>query len=478
MSSLSKIVPFIGFLLFSNIISCKNDEVPEVETIEDEITADSNIIENEIPESNIKDPLTITPDGSENYLNFDSEYIFNQESLHTFDLVLSEENLNLLNADPTAEEYVQGMLVFENDTVSPVGIRYKGSIGAFVGCVDGPNWFEPSGSKICTKLSMKIKINWEGRSEKFYGQKKLQFHSMNNDDSQMHERAGYWLFRQMGVPAPRAVHARLNINGIYTGIYALVEQIDSRFIKENFDDDEGNLYKEIWPLSSAGMPYPVDDYVNALKTNENDHPNVDLIRDFGQKIAMADEENLQEIISAHMNTNEIVSYAVVDRLIRNDDGAFHWYCDDGVCSNHNYYWYEEPSTAQLHLIPWDLDNAFENILSNTNPVTPIADQWGGSRNDCEPFGYGPWALSQKSAACDKLTRGWAKYTETYETLKIQFINGPFSVAQIDQQIETWVTQITEAHQEANNLYEDAESEESWVNEINLFKAQLKKARQH
>jgi len=478
MSSLSKIVPFIGFLLFSNIISCKNDEVPEVETIEDEITADSNIIENEIPESNIKDPLTITPDGSENYLNFDSEYIFNQESLHTFDLVLSEENLNLLNADPTAEEYVQGMLVFENDTVSPVGIRYKGSIGAFVGCVDGPNWFEPSGSKICTKLSMKIKINWEGRSEKFYGQKKLQFHSMNNDDSQMHERAGYWLFRQMGVPAPRAVHARLKINGIYTGIYALVEQIDSRFIKENFDDDEGNLYKEIWPLSSAGMPYPVDDYVNALKTNENDHPNVDLIRDFGQKIAMADEENLQEIISAHMNTNEIVSYAVVDRLIRNDDGAFHWYCDDGVCTNHNYYWYEEPSTAQLHLIPWDLDNAFENILSNTNPVTPIADQWGGSRNDCEPFGYGPWALSQKSAACDKLTRGWAKYTETYETLKIQFINGPFSVAQIDQQIETWVTQITEAHQEANNLYEDAESEESWVNEINLFKAQLKKARQH
>ena len=478
MSSLSKIVPFIGFLLFSNIISCKNDEVPEVETIEDEITADSNIIENEIPESNIKDPLTITPDGSENYLNFDSEYIFNQESLHTFDLVLSEENLNLLNADPTAEEYVQGMLIFENDTLSPVGIRYKGSIGAFVGCVDGPNWFEPSGSKICTKLSMKIKINWEGRSEKFYGQKKLQFHSMNNDDSQMHERAGYWLFRQMGVPAPRAVHARLNINGIYTGIYALVEQIDSRFIKENFDDDEGNLYKEIWPLSSAGMPYPVDDYVNALKTNENDHPNVDLIRDFGQKIAMADEENLQEIISAHMNTNEIVSYAVVDRLIRNDDGAFHWYCDDGVCTNHNYYWYEEPSTAQLHLIPWDLDNAFENILSNTNPVTPIADQWGGSRNDCEPFGYGPWALSQKSAACDKLTRGWAKYTETYETLKIQFINGPFSVAQIDQQIETWVTQITEAHQEANNLYEDAESEESWVNEINLFKAQLKKARQH
>ena len=462
----------------STIISCKNDEVPEVETIEDEITADSNILENGVPESDINNPLTITPDGSENYLNFDAEYIFDQESLHTFDLVLSEENLNLLNADPTAEEYVQGMLIFENDTLSPVGIRYKGSIGAFVGCVDGPNWFEPSGAKICTKLSMKIKINWEGRSEKFYGLKKLQFHSMNGDDSQMHDRAGYWLFRQMGVPAPRAVHARLNINGTYTGVYALVEQIDSRFVKENFDEGEGNLYKEIWPLNSEGTPYPVDHYLEALKTNENDNPSVELIRDFGQKIADASDEELQAIIATHMNINQIISYAVVDRLIRNDDGAFHWSCDDGVCTNHNYYWYEEPATQQLHLIPWDLDNAFENILFNANPVTPIADQWGSSRNNCQPFGYGPWGLPQKSANCDKLTRGWAKYTETYETLKTQFINGPLSVAQIDQQINLWVTQISEAHAEASILYEDVENEENWLNEISLFKAQLNKARQN
>ena len=82
-----------------SIISCKNDELPKVEAIEDEITADSNILENGVPESDINNPLTITPDGSENYLNFDAEYIFDQESLHTFDLVLSEENLNLLNAD-------------------------------------------------------------------------------------------------------------------------------------------------------------------------------------------------------------------------------------------------------------------------------------------------------------------------------------------------------------------------------------------
>ena len=162
--------------------------------------------------------------------------------------------MNLINRDHAAEEYVEGMLIFEKDTISPVGIRYKGSIGAFVGCLDGPNMFEPSGAKICTKLSMKIKINWKGRKEKFFGLKKLQFHSMNNDASQMHERTGYWLFRQMGIPAPRAVHAKLTINGIYTGLYSLVEQIDSRFIKENFDDNKGNLYKEIWQAFAVLLP--------------------------------------------------------------------------------------------------------------------------------------------------------------------------------------------------------------------------------
>ena len=467
-----KLYLFLAHLILFSAISCNNVDSEDIEIVED-----LNILEDSMEAIN-KDTWVITPDGSENYLNFSSEYIFDQESLHMFDLILSEENLNLINRNPAAEEYVEGMLIFENDTISPVGIRYKGSIGAFVGCLDGPNMFEPSGAKICTKLSMKIKINWEGRKEKFFGLKKLQFHSMNNDASQMHDRAGYWLFRQMGVPAPRAVHAKLTINGIYTGLYSLVEQIDSRFIKENFDDNEGNLYKEIWPLTSDGVPYPIDDYISALKTNENNNPSVELIRSFGQKIADANEEDLQQIIAEHMDIDEIISYAVVDRIIRNDDGAFHWYCEGNGCDNHNYYWYEEPSSTQIHLIPWDLDNAFENILYNANPVTPIADQWGNYRNNCQPFAYGTWGLPQKSAACDKLTRGWTKFTTTYESLKTQFINGPLSITQIDRQIDLWVTQISGAHAEASNLHEDVQNEESWINEINLFKAQLAKARQN
>ena len=149
--------------------------------------------------------------GTENYLNGNSDYIFDQESLHTFELKIPESSLRKIDSDPTKEEYVEGILIFQGDTLSPVGIRYKGSVGAFVGCT--------SGKKICTKLSMKVKINWKGSKDKFYDLTKLQFHSQNIDPSQMHERLGYWFFRSMGVVAPRSVHAKLIINNKYSGLY-------------------------------------------------------------------------------------------------------------------------------------------------------------------------------------------------------------------------------------------------------------------
>ncbi len=419
---------------------------------------------------------TIIPNGDEKYLVMDSDYIFNQDKLHTFKLKITETALAKIDADPAAEEYIEGMLIFNEDTISPVGIRYKGSVGAFVGCLSGSDWSNPSGHKTCTKLSMKVKINWEGREENFYKLKKLQFHSQNLDESKMHERLGYWLFRAMGVPAPRSVHARLIINDKYSGLFALTEQIDGRFTRYNFNDGEGNLYKEVWPISMNGVPQSDRVYINALRTNEDDNPSIDIIKNFAQQISDGDSVDIQNVISESMDVTEILSVAVVDRMIRNDDGPFHWYCEDGKCSNHNYYWYEEPTNEKLHLIPWDLDNAFENIISNANPVTPIADDWGHATANCEPFGYGFLNIYQRSAACDKLTAGWTSFGIEYDQLRTKFVNSTFSKAQVNTLLDTWSQQIREAILEASNTHDDAISVGKWENAIEKLKNQLEFAR--
>ena len=401
--------------------------------------------------------------------------IFNQEKFHTFYIELPKANLARIDANPAAEEYVVGRLIFEGDTISPVGIRYKGSIGAFVGCLSGTDFTNPSGYKTCTKLSMKVKLNWADRKEHFYGLNKLQFHSQNLDNSKMRERLGYWFFREMGVPAPRSVHAKVMINGIYSGVYALTEQIDGRFAKDRFENGKGNVYKEIWPINSSGQVYNDQRYLNALKTNEDESPDISKIRDFGQKIANASQEELQDLVIEGMDLNQIMAYSAVDRTIRHDDGPFHWYCSSGGCSNHNYYWYEAPVSEKLHLIAWDMDNAFENIVSDFHPVTPIADKWGETQNNCEPFSYGLFRGSQRSASCDKLTAAWASFDTEYQQKVIEFIQGPLSKERVDEKLETWSAQIQEAVQTSSDLHKDVPTPAIWNDAIRQLKDQTEYA---
>ena len=425
------------------------------------------------PDSEVE---TVIPEGNEQYLTTNSDYIFDQERLHTFELNLPERTLAQIDANPAAEQYVEGSLTFEGETLSPVGIRYKGSVGAYVNCLSGSDIFDPSGRKTCTKLSMKIKINWNDPEARFYKLRKLQFHSQNLDPTQMHERLGYWLFREMGVPAPHSVHARLVINGNYVGLFALTEQIDGRFTRYHFDDGSGNLYKEIWPIDMHGRPYDEKEYLRHLKTNEEETPSAEMIRSFAEEISGSDQSSIQNVISNWMDINEIIALAVVDRTIRADDGPFHWYCSGGGCSNHNYFWYEEPTAGKLHLIPWDLDNAFENLIDDANPVTPVADPWGEITANCEPFSYGPWQIRQRSAACDKLTAGWVSFNAEYQQQKEQFISGPFSEVQVNQLLETWIAQIRGATIEANQAHSDAISISEWENALDNFRLKLDFAR--
>ena len=404
----------------------------------------------------------------------DSGYIFDQERLHTFELTLSDEALAQIDRNPSAEEWVLGSLTFEGETIDRVGIRYKGSIGAWVGCLSDPDWTDPSGHKVCTKLSMKVKVNWDDSNREFHGLRRLQLHSMNLDPSQMHERLGYWLFREMGVPAPRSVHARLIVNGTYVGVFALTEQIDGRFTRHNFDDGTGNLYKEVWPLHAG---YVTGDlfFVEALKTNEDENPSIELIKNFGSEVKAAGPDGAAEVVDRWMDVDEVLAWAVVDRTIRNDDGPFHWYCF-GECRPHNYYWYEEPTAGTLHLIPWDLDNAFQNIVKDSNPVTPVADAWGEITRDCQRFGYGDWGLLQRSAACDPGFAAWATFDDDYGRLLDEFLDGPFAEELVTAQVEAWVAQIADATTEAADAHDDAVSVRKWTGAVDELLAALDHAR--
>lgn len=399
------------------------------------------------------------------YESGDDDYLFDQEQMHTFEINLPDDALAALDADPAAEEYVEGSLTFEGETIEPIGVRYKGSVGAFIGCVDGPDPFNPSGKKTCTKLSLKLKVNWSEPDTEFYGVRTVQLHSLNFDQTLMHERLGYWMFREMGVPAPRSTHARVVVNGEYVGVFALTEAIDGRFTRENFDDGSGNLYKEVWPLDSTGASQTTETFVGGLETNE-DEPSAEIISAFATELAAAAPEDRVAVLDRWTDLETLLTTIVVDRAIRNDDGPLHWYCM-GPCGPHNFFWYEDPSTLKVTLIPWDLDLSFDSVEPNSlaGPVIAIADPWGEITDDCQPFTYGSFGLQQMSAACDPLLGSLATLDDDFQRIRADLLAGPFSEERIDEQIAAWTAQIESSVAEAAELHDDALSVARWESNL-------------
>ena len=366
--------------------------------------------------------------------NDPAQFLFDPTQLHTFELDIAPDDLARVDSDPKAEEYVPAQLSFEGASYE-VGYRYKGSVGAF----RPPCTTEFEGGPRAGKCSIKLSFNWQAPDAKFFGLKKLLFHAMNKDESQLRERLGYSLFRTMGVPAPRAVHAVLKING-EAALYALVEEVDGRFTRSRFSEGgEGNLYKEVWPIHDDPEVYR-----SALETNEDEMPSVSRMLAFQAAVHEGAEP-----MARWMDVDTTVSYMAVDRLILNDDGAFHFYCVAGGIGNnpappgnHNYYWYEAEHTDHVWIIPWDLDQSLRDV--NYPPHLPSDWRARPSTTECGMCGGGGLALNGHAPGCDPVIRNFQAWQAQYEAKLDELLAGPFSKATVDAQLDAWLSQIREA----------------------------------
>ncbi len=368
-----------------------------------------------------------------------SDHLFDDDTIRTYEIILDPDSLAKIDKDPIKEVYVQGSLVVEGDTIFPVGIRYKGNEGAWWGCVQNGPW--GGGKKTCPKLSIKIKINWATKDTTFYGLKKFQLHSMNTYNSQLRERLGYWFYREMGVPAPRVVHSKLVINGRYAGLFAHVENIDGRFTNYHFGDGSGNLYKESWPLKYDSTAMPDSHFKDNLKTNE-EASDVSMMHTFADDLEAADSATIKTVIEKWMDIETTLKVAAVMYTLDDDDGAFHWYAlseaKGFMAKPHNLFWYEEPDSNKIHLLPWDVDHMLTNVAQpDTSNAVELRDGWGEKSHDCSNFGQG-WP--QRSAACDKLVDALTQYETEYITALQAVYDGPFS--NMDAMIAKWEHQLT------------------------------------
>lgn len=392
--------------------------------------------------------------------NDDAAYIYDQSQIRTYEVTISQSDLAFLDADPAREQWVAASMTLQGENVSyPVGMRYKGSYGAFVApCTQG-NGFGPGGPK-AGKCSVKLSFSWNNPGGRFYGLKRLNFHSMNSDDSLMRDRLGYTMFRQFGMAAPRAVHARLLINGQLEGVFILVEQIDGRFTRSRFTEGgKGNLYKEIWPYHNDAQAY-----IDSLKSNQDENPVATKILAFKDAINSG-----TAAMEAWLDRQMTINYIAADRVMIHDDGPFHWWCSSagqganpGSNGNHNYYWYEATNADRLWLIPWDMDNSF-----NDNDFVHIDPEWTATGScTCSSGSLG----SQRASKCDTMINRWGTdWQPDYERAVDAFIAGPYASGNVNALLDRWQSQISAAVQETSGL-NSAVSYNGWQQGLSSLKS--------
>ncbi len=272
--------------------------------------------------------------------------VFRDDIVPRIDVFLSADDLANIFApgNEDSNEHKQATFVFDNgeirDTVFNVGFRLRGNT-----------------SRYAQKKSFKISFNTFVQGRQWKGLEKLNLNGEHNDPTVSRSKLCWDLLRDIGVPAPRANHVRLYINGAYYGVYANVEHIDEEFVDSRFGNKNGNLYKCLWP---ADLHYLGDDpdkykygsgdrraYELITNTQEDDYSD---LAHFIDILNSTPTEDLKCNLESVFNMETYINAMAFDILSGNWDGP--------LFNKNNFYLYKNTETGLFEYIPYDLDNTF------------------------------------------------------------------------------------------------------------------------
>lgn len=236
-----------------------------------------------------------------------------------------------------------------NETVENIGFRLRGNT-----------------SRNAEKKSFKVSFNTFVPGRQFYGVDKLNLNGEHNDPSIIRSKLCFDHFQTIGMKASRANHVEVYINGRYYGLYISVEHIDDEFVKKNFANDKGNLWKCLYPADLTYLGSDPNIYKNL---NSNGRPVYELMTnestaDFSKLVYLISTLNntpantLADSLESIIEVPEVLKYFSMNILFGE------W--DDYWSLMNNYYLCHEPTRDIFTLIPYDYDNTFGIDWFNIN----------------------------------------------------------------------------------------------------------------
>lgn len=277
-----------------------------------------------------------------NVVSDSSDLVFGDYKLYDYNLHFYYDNWAdslIYYFEALDEEYIPAQLIFSDTLIlDSIGVRYKGNSS-----------YELSGNT--PKKPLKFKFNEFVEGQRFFGLSRLNFSNGINDPSFMREKISYDIARRY-LPAPRTAYANIYFDGELLGLYIQVEQVDKRFLTRNFEDDGFNLYKACdtgASLEYLGTEQSSYESIYLLKTNED-------VDDFTALIEMIERLNntpsqdFATVMQNHLNLDNCIRLLAFNMVLSNFDSY--------TGSGRNFYLYDDSTSGQFNIIPWDLNESF------------------------------------------------------------------------------------------------------------------------
>jgi len=265
---------------------------------------------------------------------------FFEGPVQRWELIVPEEALAELRRSP--RDYARANLLIGNQKFSDVGIHLKGSAGSKRSVDDRP--------------ALTVKFNRFRKGQRAFGMEKLHLNNSVQDSSTLNENFASRVYRQLGIPATRATHALLTLNGRDLGVYVVKESYDADYVRRHFPEDSrrpGNLYE-------GGFVGDVD---RKLQRDAGRGPDgdSDLIR-LRSALNAPIGERLAAIHLA-LDVDQFLTLASIQLLLDDRDGY--------VRNRNNYRIYFRGTDGRAVFLPSGMDQWLMHADA------PIRDAWSG-----------------------------------------------------------------------------------------------------
>jgi hypothetical protein len=261
--------------------------------------------------------------------------LLRNETRSTFDLLGTDCFTGPL---PRVFNWYEANVVIDDIPMERIALRKKG----FQGSLDRH------------RPALKLDFNRYREDQSFGGLTRMTLNNMKADASRIRTCLANKLFAMAGVPASRCNFARVEVNGVRMGLYAHVEPMKKPFLREHFDDDEGNLYEG---LMSDFEPQWATTFEKKTQTKDPDWSDIEAAT---AALSIPDESFLAAV-EAEFDLDAFYTFWAMEVLLGQKDG----YAD----SLNNYHVYRDPQSDRFHFIPWSPDTAFSNLF-NPNENKP------------------------------------------------------------------------------------------------------------